>query len=115
MARISIRIFVDDAEFDRVDADLPAEATRDIVDGCKQVVEENKPLTPDEATDAADAWAKYFDQTPEQWKQAFEERLRLERAYAERVIKKGEVALPKPVQSDRVAYAKRILEERDEG
>ena len=43
MARISIRVFVDDAELDRAEADLPSEAAREIIDDCKQTLEEHRP------------------------------------------------------------------------
>jgi hypothetical protein len=63
MARISIRVFVDDVEVDRVEEDLPAEAVSSIVDSCRQAVAERRPLSPEEEAEEAAAWAHFREQT----------------------------------------------------
>ena len=99
MARISIRVFVDDAELDRAEAELPAEVARDIVDACKRTLDEHTPPTPEEEMEAAEAFARFLDRprkTPEEIQQSLERRTRAEEANAERLLRKRGWKLEKP-------------------
>jgi hypothetical protein len=85
MSRISIRVFVDDAEFARIDEDLPAEVdVREIVDECRRCVEASKPLTAEEAAEMEEGLAALSRQHDERRRRTgetpLEERRRLEEA-----------------------------------
>jgi hypothetical protein len=101
MPRISIRIFVDDAEFDRVDEDLPAEVdAREIVDECRRCVEASKPLTAEETAEMEEGLAALSRQHDERRRQAggrsLEERRRREEAAAVRMLQARGWRLEKP-------------------
>ena len=86
MTQISIRFFKDDAEVDRIDADLPADAP-EIVAACREWVNDWMAASTldneEEGTDFAEAFARQFGVRP---RQSLEERIRAEQARAERMI-----------------------------
>jgi hypothetical protein len=86
VARISIRFFVDDAELDRIDADLPAEPP-EIVAACREWVDEwvtmSQPMSKEEVASFEEAFARQFGVRP---RQSLEDRVRAEQALADRMI-----------------------------
>jgi hypothetical protein len=85
MARISIRIFEDDAEVGRVDVDLPAEVP-EIVAACREWVDDwmaaSRPTSEKEAAAFEEVFARQFG-VP---RQSLDERIRGEQALAERLL-----------------------------
>jgi hypothetical protein len=86
MPRITIRIFEDDTEVDRIEAtDLPA-APAEIAAACRQLVDDwataSRPPSEEESAAFEEAFARQFG-VP---RQSLDERIRGEQALAERLL-----------------------------